>query len=69
MQRRIFSLFILVLILGSFVLSVAAAVAPGADVMPCYNHTSSTSTNFTIKKEPWGYSGLRLTLANPIMSG
>ena len=48
MKRRIVSLVMMVMILCSLALSVAAAAVPGADVMPCYNNTAATSTNFTI---------------------
>jgi len=48
MKHRVISLLLAVMIFGSLVLSVAAAAVLGADVMPCYNNTLSTSTNFTI---------------------
>lgn len=44
MKRRIISLLLLSLILGVFLISVAAET----EIMPYYNNTSGTTTNFTI---------------------
>lgn len=48
MKRRIISLVLMVAILSSFALTVTAAVITNEGVMPCYNNTAGTSTNFTI---------------------
>ena len=48
MKRRIISLILLVTILSTFVVMAAAAVIPDDGIMPCYNNTMNTSTNFTI---------------------
>lgn len=48
MKRRLISLILLMLVLSSVVLTVAAATVSDSGVMPRYNNTASTSTNFTI---------------------
>ena len=48
MKRRILSMILLVVILSTLVVMAAAAVIPDAGIMPCYNNTMMTSTNFTI---------------------
>lgn len=48
MKKRFLSLILLVLVLGSLVISVAAAALGNEGIMPCYNNTASTSTNFVI---------------------
>ncbi len=47
MKRRIFSLLLLGVLFCSLA-GLAAAAAPEDGVMPCYNNTMGTSTNFTI---------------------
>ena len=48
MKKRILSLILLVVILGSLVISAFAATADNGGIMPRYNNTASTSTNFVI---------------------
>ena len=48
MKHRAISLFLILVILSSFAMSVSAAVIGNDTVMPCLNNTSGTSTNFTI---------------------
>jgi len=48
MKRRIISVILLVTILSAFAITAAAAVIENEGVMPCYNNTMNTSTNFTI---------------------
>lgn len=48
MKRRLISLILLVVILSGLAITTAAAVIENDTVMPCYNNTASTSTNFTI---------------------
>lgn len=48
MKRRIISLILLVVTISTFVVMAAASALPDDGVMPCYNNTMGTSTNFTI---------------------
>ena len=48
MKHRIISLVMLVAIVCTFAVMVSAAVIIEEEVMPCYNNTSGTSTNFVI---------------------
>lgn len=48
MKRRIFSLIFLGVLVCALAGMAAAAAVPDDGVMPCYNNTMGTSTNFTI---------------------
>jgi len=66
MKRRVISTILLGVLISAFVVMAAAAVIPNDGIMPCYNNTAGTSTNFVISTAgkatiSASYDGVRYT--------
>ena len=48
MKHRIIAILLLVVVIGVIAVPAAAAMIENDLIMPCYNNTASTSTNFSI---------------------